>query len=144
MMFMFELAALVALGVVILMVVTTKKRSISAEGLMAQRVEAYKATLRREGGIFDKMSDLELTDVLTATARTMRSQAERRWIMLVGGAALGFFAAIFVGTQQGTQGFVLTLVGSAAVLYGLHQYVGRRLRDVAERQGLDPDRLLVD
>lgn len=144
MILMFEVALVAALVAALVLALGTKRRARVAEALIAQRVEAYTATIRREGGPLAALGPVELADVLTMAARNLRQQGERRWFGLVIGGFLGFLSAIFIGTQQGTQGFVLTLLVVAAVLYGLYQYIGRQMREALERQGIEPDRLRVE
>lgn len=122
------------------------RRHQARQELQAQRVEAYMQTIRREGtnAELNAMTDLELRDVLFASARNLRIQSERRWYLLVAGVALGFFTAIMVGTQEGSRGFAIAIVVAAVVLYGLNEYVGRRLRQPLEARGIDPERLMVE
>lgn len=134
---------LVALAVSYLM---RGRRDAVRQDLTAQRVEAYMQTIRREGSShpLNIMTDVELRDVLSATARNLRVQSERRWYLLVAATALGFFTAIMVGTQDGSRGFAVALVVAGVVIYGLNEYAGRRMRQPLEARGIDPERLKVE
>lgn len=134
---------LVALAVSYLM---RGRRDAVRQDLTAQRVEAYMQTIRREGSNhpLNIMTDAELRDVLSATARNLRVQSERRWYLLMAAIVLGFFAAIMIGTQDGSRGFGIALVVAGVVIYGLNEYAGRRMRQPLEARGIDPERLKVE
>jgi len=135
--------ALVALGVNFLF---RGRREAKRAALIEQRVSAYMQTIRREGGNPElaAMTDTELRDVLTASARNLRAQSERKWYLILGGAILAFLAAIVVATQDGTRGFGIAIVVSALVLYGLNEFLGRRMREPLTARGIDVERLRVE
>jgi len=142
------LEVLIVLGLVTLATtyLLRGRRDAARQELTAQRVEAYIHTIRREGRPqeLNAMSDMELRDVLAATARNLRVQSERRWYLLVAAVGLGFFTAIMIGTQDGTRGFAIALVVAGIVIYGLNEYAGRRMRQPLEARGIDPERLKVE
>ena len=53
-------------------------------------------------------------------------------------------AAILIATEEGTRGFGIAVVVGAVVLYGLNEYLGRRMRAPLEARGLDAERLRVE
>jgi len=55
-----------------------------------------------------------------------------------------FLAAIMVGTQDGTRGFAIAIVVGAIVLYGLNEFLGRRMREPLAARGIDVERLRVE
>jgi len=71
-------------------------------------------------------------------------QAERKWYLILGGAILAFFSAIMVATQDGTRGFGIAIVIGALVLYGLNEFLGRRMREPLTARGIDVERLRVE
>lgn len=135
--------ALVALGVNYLF---RGRRNAKREELLEQRVSAYMQTIRREGGNPElaAMNDTELRDVLLSGARNLRVQSERKWYLILGGGMLAFFSAIMVATQDGTRGFGIAIVISALVLYGLNEFLGRRMREPLTARGIDVERLRVE
>lgn len=135
--------ALVALGVNYLY---RGRRNARREELLEQRVSAYMQTIRREGGNPElaAMSDTELRDVLLSGARNLRVQAERKWYLILSGAIVAFFSAIMVATQDGTRGFGIAIVIGALVLYGLNEFLGRRMREPLAARGIDVERLRVE
>jgi hypothetical protein len=122
------------------------RRDAERQDVIERRVEAYMQTIRREGGNGElaRMGDLELRDLLLSAARNLRIQAERRWYILLGGAAAAVLAAIAVGTEEGTRGFGIVLVVAAVVLYGLNEFLGRRMREPLAARGIDVERLRVE
>ncbi|MDC9825595.1 hypothetical protein PRN20_17820 [Devosia sp. ZB163] len=119
------------------------RRDAERQDVIERRVEAYMQTIRREGGNGElaRMGDLELRDLLLSAARNLRIQAERRWYILLGGAAAAVLAAIAVGTEEGTRGFGIVLVVAAVVLY---EFLGRRMREPLAARGIDVERLRVE
>ena len=135
--------ALVALGVNYLF---RGRREAKREEQLEQRVTAYMQTIRREGGSNElaAMNDTELRDVLLSGARNLRVQTERRWYLLLGGGAAATLAAIAIGTEEGTRGFGIVLLVAAVVLYGLNEFLGRRMREPLVARGIDVERLRVE
>ncbi|MDP1729728.1 MAG: hypothetical protein Q8L54_00830 [Devosia sp.] len=140
----------VALGLVVLGIVVSYllrgRRAAERAAITGRRVEAYMQTIRREAANpeLTAMSDAELKDLLLSSARNLRLQGERKWYLLVGGTVMAFLSAVMVGTQDGTRGFAVTLVIGAVVLYGLNQYLVRRMREPLVRRGLEVERLRVE
>ena len=122
------------------------RREAERQAVTEQRVAAYMQTIRREASNPEllAMSDGELKELLLSSARNLRVQAERKWYLLVGGGVVAFFAAIMVGTEEGTRGFGIAMLVGAAVLYGLNEYIGRRMREPLNKRGIDPERLRVE
>jgi hypothetical protein len=135
--------ALIGLGVSFLF---RGRRDARREEQLEQRVAAYMQTIRREGGnpALAAMSDSELRDVLLSGARNLRVQSDRRWYIVVAGALAAFLSAILVGTQDGTRGFGIAIVVGAVVIYGLNEFLGRRMREPFVAQGIDVERLRVE
>ncbi len=135
--------ALVALGVNYLF---RGRREARREEQLEQRVSAYMQTIRREGGNSElaAMTDTELRDVLFSSARNLRIQSERKWYLLLGGVIVAFFSAIMVATQDGTRGFGVALLIGAIVLYGINEFMGRRMREPLAARGIDVERLRVE
>jgi hypothetical protein len=135
--------ALVALGVNYLF---RGRREAQRQEQLEQRVTAYMQTIRREGGNPElaAMSDMELRDVLFSSARNLRIQSERKWYLLLGGVIVAFFSAIMVATQDGTRGFGIALLIGAIVLYGINEFLGRRMREPLVARGIDVERLRVE
>ncbi|RYH09883.1 MAG: hypothetical protein EON57_04780 [Alphaproteobacteria bacterium] len=135
--------ALVALGVNYLF---RGRRNAQREELLERRVAAYMQTIRREGGNPElaAMNDVELRDVLLSGARNLRVQSERKWYLILGGGLVAFFAAIMVATQDGTRGFGIAILIGAIVLYGVNEFLGRRMREPLVARGIDVERLRVE
>jgi hypothetical protein len=135
--------ALVGLGVSYLF---KGRREAEREQVLERRVEAYMQTIRREGGNPElaAMSDTELRDVLLSSARNLRIQSERKWYLILGGAIVAFFSAIMVATQDGTRGFGIAILIGAIVLYGVNEFLGRRMREPLLARGIDVERLRVE
>lgn len=140
----------VALGVLLIGIVVSYvlrgRRAAERAATTERRVEAYMQTIRREATNpeLSAMSDVELKDLLLSSARNLKLQSERKWYLLLGGVVVAFFSAIMVATQDGTRGFAVALVIGAIVLYGLNEYLGRRMREPLVRRGLDIERLRVE
>lgn len=142
------LEVLLALGLVGLLVsyFFRGRREAERQEIIDRRVAAYIQTIRREGTNAElaQMGDLELRDLLLSGARNLRIQAERRWYILLGGAATAVLAAIAIGTQEGTRGFGIVLLIAAVALYGLNEFLGRRMREPLVSRGIDIERLRVE
>jgi hypothetical protein len=142
------LEVLVALGLIGLLVsyFFRGRREAERQDIIDRRVEAYMQTIRREGGNSElaQMSDLELRDLLLSGARNLRIQAERRWYILLGGGAAALLAAIAIGTQEGTRGFGIVLLVATVALYGLNEFLGRRMKEPLVSRGIDVERLRVE
>jgi hypothetical protein len=140
----------VALGLLLLGIVLSflfrSRRSAERAAITERRVEAYMQTIRREGSNAElsAMTDAELKDLLLSSARNLKLQSERKWYLLLGGVVVAFFSAIMVATQDGTRGFAVALLIGAIVLYGLNEYLGRRMREPLVQKGLDMERLRVE
>ena len=121
------------------------RRDTERQDVIERRVEAYMQTIRREGGTeLAAMGDLELRDLLLSSARTLRVQAERKWYILIGGGAAAVLAAIAIGTEEGTRGFGIVLLVAALALYGINEFMGRRMREPLVARGIDVERLRVE
>lgn len=139
-----------ALGVLVVGIVVSYlfrgRRAAERAAITERRVEAYMQTIRREGANpeLSAMTDVELKDLLLSSARNLKLQSERKWYLLLGGVVVAFFSAIMVATQDGTRGFAVALVIGAIVLYGLNEYLGKRMREPLVQKGLDVERLRVE
>jgi H2-forming N5,N10-methylenetetrahydromethanopterin dehydrogenase-like enzyme len=122
------------------------RRIAERQEVIERRVEAYMQTIRREGGGSElaAMSDVELKDLLLSSARNLRVQAERKWYILMGGGAAALLAAIAIGTEEGTRGFGIVLLVAAVALYGINEFMGRRMREPLVARGIDVERLRVE
>lgn len=116
------------------------------ETLTGRRVDAYIETIRRErsnAGLV-AMSDTELRDVLLSSARNLKIESERKLYVLIAVSLATLFSAIVVASQNGTTGFGITLLVGAIVVYGLNEYLTRRIRDPLIARGIDIERLKVE
>lgn len=122
------------------------RRETARQQLLERRVAAYMETIRRErtSPELAAMSDMELRDLLLSSAHNLRVQSDRRWYVTVGGGMLAFVAAIMVATADGTRGFGIALIVGALVIYGLNEFVGRRMKEPLIARGIDPERLRVE
>lgn len=122
------------------------RRTDEREALTLRRVDAYIETIRRErtNGELVAMSDSELRDLLHSGARNLRKASERRGWTLLGAAGVTLFSAIFAASQDGMRGFGIAIVVGALVIYGLNEFLGRRMREPLEQRGIDIDRLTVE
>jgi H2-forming N5,N10-methylenetetrahydromethanopterin dehydrogenase-like enzyme len=122
------------------------RRIAERQEVIERRVEAYMQTIRREGGGSElaAMSDVELKDLLLSSARNLRVQAERKWYILLGSGAAALLAAIAIGTEEGTRGFGIVLLVAAVALYGINEFMGRRMREPLVARGIDVERLRVE
>lgn len=142
------LEVLLALGLIGLLIsyFFRGRREAERQEIIDRRVEAYMQTIRREGSGSElaQMGDLELRDLLLSGARNLRIQAERRWYILLGGGVAAALAAIAIGSQEGMRGFGIVLVIAAVALYGLNEFLGRRMREPLVSRGIDVERLRVE
>lgn len=115
------------------------------EAITERRVAAYMATLRRERSApaLSAMTDTELRDVLLSASRNLRIETERKHVILLGLAAVALLAAIVVGNQDGARGFIVALVVGGVVIYGVNEFMSRRIREPLVAQGIDVERLKV-
>lgn len=122
------------------------RRDAERQQVIERRVEAYMQTIRREGSNSElaAMGDLELKDLLLSSARNLRVRAERKWYILIGGGAAAVLAAIAIGTEEGTRGFGIVLLVAALALYGINEFLGRRMRAPLVARGIDVERLRVE
>lgn len=146
MIILLEIALVLALVGVVASLLLRGRKAAEREAVAGQRVEAYMKSIRREAPTPElaAMSDSELRELLMSSARNLRLQSERRWYLLIGGGFLGFLAAILVATEDGTRGFGIAMLIAAVVLYGINEYLGRRMRAPLEARGLDAERLRVE
>jgi len=123
-----------------------QRLSDEREAVTVRRVEAYMATIRREGGSSElaAMSDAELRDLLLSSARNLRIENDRRWLALVGASIVGLVAAILVATQDGLRGFGIAVVVAAIVVYAFNEIIVRRSREPLIARGIDVERLRVE
>jgi hypothetical protein len=141
-----EIVVVVAAAAIVGSFLMRTRRGNDRASILERRVEAYMQTIRREASNpgLAAMSDTELRDLLLSSARNLRIEAERRTYILAGVGAVGVIAAIVVSSQQGIEGFAITLVIAAIVVYGLFEYLGRRMQGPLLRQGIDVERLRVE
>ncbi len=146
MVILLEIALVLALVGLVVGLLLRGRRASEREAVAGQRVEAYMQSIRREAPTPElaAMSDGELRELLLSSARNLRLQSERRWYLLIAGGFVGFLAAIVVATEEGTRGFGISVLVGALVLYGLNEYLGRRMRAPLEARGLDAERLRVE
>lgn len=139
------LAALLIIGGIVAYFLRNK-RDAEREAVTERRVDAYIETIRRERKNPDlsAMSDTELRDLLLSGARNLRIQAERRTYLLFGGTIAALLAAVIVATEDGMRGFGIAILVGAMVLYGINEYLGRRMREPLEAKGIDVERLRVE
>ena len=143
---------LVELALVLLLVgggwnmLTRGKKTSDRESLTMRRVDAYIETIRRERTNRDlvAMSDSELRDLLHSGARNLRVAQERKTWTLLGAAAATMVSAIVAANQDGLRGFAVAMVIGAIVIYGLNEFMARRMRQPLESRGVDIDRLQVE
>lgn len=143
---LFEIALVLALVALLGTFLFRGRRTSEQQELLERRVEAYMQTIRREHSNPDlsEMNDVELRDLLLSSARNLKVQSERKWYLLVGGGVVALLAAIVVATQDGAQGFGIAILVGALVLYGLNEFIGRRIREPLAARGIDVERLRVE
>src|SRR5690606_407218 len=139
------LAALLIIGGIVAYLLRNK-RDAEREAVTERRVDAYIETIRRERKNPDlaAMSDTELRDLLLSGARNLRIQAERRTYLLFGGTIAALLAAVIVATEDGMRGFGIAILVGAMALYGINEFLGRRMREPLEARGIDVERLRVE
>ena len=122
------------------------QRDEKREAMTERRVAAYMETIRREAGHSElrAMSDTELKDLLLSSAHNLRVERDRKGWVLLGVAAVALIAAILIGAQDGTRGFAITMAVGALAVYGLNEFLVRRIREPLIERGLDLDRLKVE
>lgn len=122
------------------------RRAAEREAITERRVEAYMQTIRREASNpeLTAMSDTELKDLLLSSARNLKLQSERKNYLLIGGSLVALLAAVMVATQDGTRGFGIALLVGAMVLYGINEFLGRKMREPLIERGIDVERLRVE
>ncbi|WP_127753709.1 hypothetical protein [Devosia sp. 1566] len=59
-------------------------------------------------------------------------------------AAVALFCAIVAASQDGLRGFAIAIVVGALAVYGLNEFLSRRMREPLERHGIDVERLRVE
>jgi hypothetical protein len=123
-----------------------KRQDAEREAVTERRVEAYIETIRRErtNAELTAMNDVELRDLLLSGARNLRIQSERRLYLLFGGTVAALLAAVIVATEDGSRGFGIAILVGAMVLYGINEFLGRRMREPLEAKGVDVERLRVE
>lgn len=111
-----------------------------------RRVEAYMTTIRRENSNAElaAMTDLELRDILLSGARNLKIDRERRVWVIAGAAALALVAAVVIATEEGIRGFGIAALVGALAIYGINEYLSRRIREPLRRLGIDAERLRVE
>ncbi|MDP2781598.1 MULTISPECIES: hypothetical protein [Devosia] len=143
---------LLEIGLVLLLVgggwtyLTRGKRGNNKDSLTMRRVDAYIETIRREASNRDlaAMSDSELRDLLHSGAHNMRVAGERKNWALLGAGGVTLFSGVIAANQDGMAGFAIVMVVGALAIYGLNEFLVRRLRAPLERRGIDVDRLTVE
>ena len=141
-----EIAVLVVVVAIFWGLFSRGRRVGERESVMERRVEAYMQTIRREGKNAElaAMTDLELKDLLLSGARNLKIDAERRSYVLWGAAVIGLIAAFVIATQDGWRGFGIVLGIAAVVVYGIGEYMSRRMREPLTSRGIDIERLRVE
>ncbi len=146
MLILLEIAAVLLLVGGVISYFTRRGRDAERDAVTERRVEAYMQTIRREGGnaALMAMSDAELRDLLLSGARNLRLQTERKAYLMFGGTVLALLAAVIVATEDGLRGFGIALLVGAMALYGINEFLGRRMREPLEARGIDVERLRVE
>ena len=139
------LAALLIIGGIVTYFLRNK-RDAEREAVTERRVDAYIETIRRErkNPELSAMSDTELRDLLLSGARNLRIQAERRTYLLFGGTIAALLAAVIVATEDGMRGFGIAILVGAMALYGINEFLARRMREPLAAKGIDVERLRVE
>ena len=146
MLILLEIAAVLLLVGGVISYFTRRGRDAERDAVTERRVEAYMQTIRREGGnaALMAMSDAELRDLLLSGARNLRLQTERKAYLMFGGTVLALLAAVIVATEDGLRGFGIAMLVGAMALYGINEFLGRRMREPLEARGIDIERLRVE
>jgi hypothetical protein len=140
----------VALGLTLLGLVLAYfmrgRREAERVDITRRRVEAYMQTIRREGTNPElaAMSDDELRDLLLSGAHNLRQQSDRKWFLLLVGFVVAAIGALAVGSADGMRGFGITAAIGAVALYGLNEFMSRRMREPFIERGIDVERLRVE
>jgi len=123
-----------------------RARADERETVTERRVAAYMETIRRERTNFSlaAMSDSELRDVLLSSARNYKIEREKKDFVLIAVGLVAVIAAIVVGTQDGTRGLAIAFGVGAVALYGLNEFMTRKMLEPLLDKGIDPQRLKVD
>jgi hypothetical protein len=143
---------LLEIGLVLLLVgggwtyLTRGRRGQDKDSLMMRRVDAYIETIRRERSNKDlaAMSDTELRDLLHSGAHNMRVAGERKNWALLGAGGVTLFSGVIAANQNGMGGFAIVMVVGALAIYGLNEFLVRRLRAPLEKRGIDVERIKVE
>lgn len=146
MLILLEIAAVLLLLGGVISYFTRRGRDAERDAVTERRVDAYMQTIRREGSnaALMAMSDPELRDLLLSGARNLRLQTERKAYLMFGGTVLALLAAVIVATEDGLRGFGIALLVGAMALYGINEFLGRRMREPLEARGIDVERLRVE
>lgn len=146
MIILLEIVLVIALVALVGNFLLRGRREAEREELLERRVTAYMQTIRREGTNAElaAMGDLELRDLLMSSARNLKVQSDRKWLLLVAGGVACFLAAIMVATAEGTRGFGVALLVGAVALYGINEFAGRRMREPLIAKGIDTERLRIE
>lgn len=140
------LFGLVGIGTVLAAIYIGRMPTKEAQSAtIEQRVSAYMQTIRRTAApdALNAMSDVELSDVLTAAAKRRATERTNRTFALFAATIVVVLVSIFVATSHNIEGFGISVVIGGIVLYGLDRAFDRQLRQKFESQGIDPDRLDV-
>jgi hypothetical protein len=140
------LLVVAAIGGIAIFTRRNRARADERETITDRRVAAYMETIRRERSnpILVAMSDTELRDLLLSSARNLKIERERRDFVLIGVGLVALVAGIVVGLQDGTRGFAITMAVGVVAIYGLSQYLGRKMLEPLLDKGIDPQRLKVE
>jgi len=116
------------------------------QAMTERRVDAYIETIRREQAKpeLTAMSDTELRDLLLSSAHNLKVQRDRRMYLLFGGVVVAIIGAILVATEDGYRGFGIALLVGALVLYGINEFLGRKMIEPLIAKGIDVERLRVE
>jgi hypothetical protein len=123
-----------------------KTRNAERARAIERRVNAYMASLRRESRNpeIGAMSDAELRDLLLSSMHNLRVEAERKSLVVIVASGLAVVAAIAAASQDGVRGFAIGLAIGGVAVYGLNEFLLRRMQAPLLRMGLDVERLRVE
>lgn len=113
---------------------------------ITERVDAYIASLEREGlpEPLEAMAAVERRDTLLASARQVQAESDKRFYVATVGGIIAFFVALgFAIEGAGTRDFVLTLAVGAVALYGINLFLYRSFRARLAERGIDIERLRI-
>lgn len=121
-------------------------RAGQREAMTERRVAAYIETIRRErkNPELVAMSDSELRDLLLSSAHNYKIERERKDFVLIAVGLVAVVSAIVVGLQDGTRGFAIALGVGALAIYGLNEFLSRKMLEPLVEKGIDPQRLKVE